>query len=110
MPEECEISSFDLCVIFSNLLSNAMEAAEKCVEKNIDLELCKQEDTVIIYIKNTFDGKVVKKNGSIKTRKQGKQMHGYGLANIKECVKKNKGNVTIEEEDKYFVVKLYFTL
>ena len=56
MPQECGISSFDLCVIFSNLLSNAIEAAENCAEKRVCLELRHEEGNFMLCIKNTYDG------------------------------------------------------
>ena len=108
MPQECRISSFDLCVIFSNLLSNAIEATENCVEKRICLELRHEEGDFMSCIKNTYDGKLVEKDGSIQTRKQDKEMHGYGLANVKECVARNQGHMYIQTQEDEFVVSIYF--
>ena len=34
-PEECAIDAYDLCTIFSNILSNALEAAVETEEKTI---------------------------------------------------------------------------
>lgn len=107
MPKKCGVSSFDLCVIFSNLLSNAIEATEKCAEKGIHLELRHEDDFFMLCIKNTFDGKLLQKNGSIQTRKQDKESHGYGLANVKECVERNQGHMNIKQQEKQFVVTLY---
>ena len=107
MPQECGISSFDLCVIFSNLLSNAIEATENCVEKRICLELRHEERDFMLCIKNTYDGQLVEKDGSIQTRKQDKEMHGYGLANVKECVARNQGHMYIQTQEE-FVVSIYF--
>ena len=107
MPQECGISSFDLCVIFSNLLSNAIEATENCEKKKICLELRHEEGDFMLCIKNTYDGKLVEKDGSIQTRKQDKEMHGYGLANVKECVARNQGHMYIQTQDE-FVVSIYF--
>lgn len=107
MPQECGISSFDLCVIFSNLLSNAIEATENCVEKRIRLDLRHEEGIFMLCIKNTFDGKLVEKNGSIQTRKQDKAMHGYGLVNVKECVERNQGHINIQQQEAEFVVTVF---
>ena len=107
MPQECAISSFDLCVIFSNLLSNAIEATENCVKKRIRLDLRHEEGIFMLCIKNTFDGKLVEKNGSIQTRKLDKEMHGYGLVNVKECVERNQGHMHIQQQEAEFVVTVF---
>ena len=107
MPQECKISSFDLCVIFSNLLSNAIEAAENCAEKRIRLDLRHEEGLFMLCIKNTFDGKLIEKNGSMQTRKQDKEMHGYGLANVRECVERNKGHMHIQQQEAEFIVTIF---
>ena len=107
MPQECGISSFDLCVIFSNLLSNAIEATENCVEKRICLELRHEEGIFMLCMKNTFDGKLVGKNGNIQTRKQDKETHGYGLINVKECVERNQGHINIQQQELEFVVTIF---
>lgn len=107
MPRKCKISSFDLCVIFSNLLSNAIEATENCTKKQIRLELRHEEETFMLCIRNSFDGKLIKKNGNIQTRKQDKEIHGYGLLNVKECVERNQGHIHIQQQKAEFVVTIF---
>lgn len=82
-------------------------AAEICEVKSICLELRHEEGDFMLCIKNTYDGKLVEKDGSIQTRKQDKEMHGYGLANVKECVARNQGHMYIQPRDE-FVVSIYF--
>ena len=41
MPEVCYIDAYDLCIIFSNILSNAFEAVEKVETKWVKLYGCK---------------------------------------------------------------------
>lgn len=106
VPPECNIPSFDLCVIFSNLLRNAIEATEKCEEKKIILELRQVDDMFMLSIKNTYDGKIKRKNGSIQTSKRDVELHGYGLSNIKECVERNQGYMEIQEQESYFIVQI----
>ena len=107
MPQECEISSFDLCVIFSNLLSNAIEATEVCTKKRISITLRHEDGFIMLCIKNTYDGKLVEKAGSIQTRKQNKELHGYGLTNVKACVEQNQGHMHIQQREDEFVVTLF---
>ena len=106
MPKECGVSSFDLCVIFSNVLSNAVEATEKCNDKKIWLYLRHEEGLFMLCIRNTFDGKLIEKNGNIQTGKKDKEMHGYGLLNVKDCVERNQGHMTIQHKEHEFVVTI----
>lgn len=76
------ISSDTLVVLLSNLLDNALEAAQNCSEEkeiycNIILE-----DTLYISIRNTCNPvKIV--DGNIPSTKENKQHHGYGIPAIK---------------------------
>lgn len=107
MPQNCEISSFDLCVIFSNLLSNAIEGTENCSDKKIHIDLRHEEGIVMLCIENTFDGLLDEKNGKLQTRKVEKEIHGYGLANVRECVGQNQGHMDIRQQDKRFIVTIF---
>ena len=39
MPNNCNIDAYDLCTVFSNLLSNAFDAAKKESKKQVDIEI-----------------------------------------------------------------------
>lgn len=64
-----------------------------------------QRETFMLCIRNSFDGKLIKKNGNIQTRKQDKEIHGYGLLNVKECVERNQGH--IQQQKAEFVVTIF---
>ncbi|MDE7422723.1 MAG: GHKL domain-containing protein, partial [Lachnospiraceae bacterium] len=91
MPVQCKIEAFDLCTIFSNLLSNAIEAGRESAEKEIKLEIRYDLDTIYIYMENYYAGKRKVKNGIAVTQKRDKNRHGYGVINIIECVQKYNG-------------------
>lgn len=91
LPADCAIDAFDLCTIFSNILSNAFEAAVTTEEKYISLECRYNDKNIIIVVKNSFDGTTQSSNTQWKTRKEDTDYHGYGLENIKDSVKKYNG-------------------
>lgn len=91
MPMQCKIEAFDLCTIFSNLLSNAIEAERESTEKEIKLEIRYDLDTIYIYMENYYVGERKVKNGIAVTQKRDKNRHGYGVINIIECVQKYNG-------------------
>lgn len=66
-----------------------------------------EEETFMLCIRNSFDGKLIKKNGNIQTRKQDKEIHGYGLLNVKECVERNQGHIHIQQQKAEFVVTIF---
>ena len=108
LPAHCAIDAYDLCTIFSNILSNAFEAAIETEEKLISVE-CRYTDTnIIVAVRNSYNGE--KHNGSSqwKTRKEDTDYHGYGLENIKDSVKKYNGMFDIETKEGMFILTILF--
>lgn len=107
-PADCMIDAYDLCTIFSNILSNAFEAAIETEEKFILVE-CRYTDTnIIIAVRNSYNSE--KNNGSSqwKTRKEDTDYHGYGLENIRDSVDKYHGVFDIETKDNMFILTILF--
>lgn len=107
-PVDCNIDTYDLCTIFSNVLSNALEAAEETEEKYISVECGYTDKSIIIYVKNSFDAQTKSGNAQWKTRKANTDYHGYGLENIKDSVERYNGVFDIETDDNMFNVKILF--
>ena len=106
--ENYQISAFDTCVIFSNLLDNALQAEKKI--KNIDkkeisvkIRYTDEAETIILF-ENDIEEDIEIKNGKIKTTKKNRYDHGFGIENVMECVEKNNGNISIENEGRKFKV------
>lgn len=107
LPQNCNIHAYDLCTIFSNLLSNALESVEKPGQKE-KVELSVHFDDSFIYIRelNPCQGTLIRNGNEIFTDKQDKEMHGFGLRNIKDTVKKYYGTVDIDVIQKKFVIDI----
>lgn len=108
LPADCAIDAFDLCTIFSNILSNAFEAAVTTEEKYISLECRYNDKNIIIVVKNSFDGTTQSSNTQWKTRKEDTDYHGYGLENIKDSVKKYNGMFDIDTKEGMFILTILF--
>lgn len=104
-----DIAVYDLCVIFSNLLTNAMEACQK-LEEDLRIIYVKTycfEKNIYINIGNSCKKKVLlEENGTIKTEKSDKRNHGFGTKNILDIVKKNEGSIKYITEPEWFEVKI----
>lgn len=108
-PVDCNIDAYDLCTIFSNVLSNALEAAQETEEKYISVECGYTDKSIIIIVKNSFDAQTKSGNAQWRTRKANTDYHGYGLENIKDSVDRYNGVFDIETDDNMFNVKILFS-
>ena len=108
LPNGCRISAYDLCTIFSNLLSNAIEAAEKSEEKRITIECRYTDDNIIIIAENTFKDEGQFRHSKIVTTKKEVEYHGFGIENIKDAVERNHGmfDINIEKTDFSIMIML----
>lgn len=106
LPQGLNISSFDLTVIFGNLIDNALQAVSLVPENGfIDLTIHYSKGMVLIKIVNTFVNEIKKFGDIIITSKKDKENHGYGLASVKETVEKYNGTIEITPDDSIFTVK-----
>ncbi|MBP5555866.1 MAG: GHKL domain-containing protein [Lachnospiraceae bacterium] len=96
----------DIVVILSNLLNNAIEACEKCDQKTVKLKLMKESDEIIISVRNTYNGEIVKEGEEIRTLKADEEEHGLGIKNIIESVEKYGGSYSINYDDKEFAFSI----
>lgn len=108
-PVDCAIDAFDLCTIFSNVLSNALEAAKETEEKHILVECVYTEMSIMIIVSNSYKPDAINGGGKWKTRKADLDYHGYGLENIKDSVEKYKGGLDIETKDNIFSLRILFS-
>ena len=108
IPSDCKIAAFDLCTIFSNMLSNAYEAAIKTDEKYISMECRHNSKSIIVVVKNSFNGTVKNDSALWTTTKVDKEYHGYGLENIKDSVEKYNGIFDIETNEGNFTLTILF--
>ena len=107
-PVDCSIEAYDLCTIFSNVLSNAYEAAVETEEKKISLVCGYTERNIIIAVENSCRKKTTTEGGLWKTKKNNADYHGYGLENIKDSVQKYDGIFDIEIKDNMCMLKILF--
>ncbi len=99
---------FDFCVLISNLLSNAVEAAEKVEEgkeRFVKIVVGSRAKRIILEISNSCLLEV-KANSSIKTTKEDIQNHGFGTRNIKSIIYKMDGEIEQSCENGIYVVSI----
>lgn len=107
------IEDVDLCVIFGNLVDNAIEACQRMNDtdmKSIILNVNVRKDYLFIDISNSFTGEVNKQNNIYKTVKVNERYCGIGLFNIEKVVHKYNGELAIKHSDNIFNVSVILSL
>ncbi len=108
-----EIPVFDLGIILSNLLDNAIEACEKLEpgKRFIRLSLKRKKQFLLLEVENSFDGNVpVREGGSLpQTTKRSilpdiVTEHGIGLENVRDVAERYFGAVKIKVKGDVFHV------
>ena len=98
--QDMQTDETDLCVILTNAVANAYEAAIKCEgEKILDIRITNYKDSQFIKIINSVAEDVVIKGSRLQreSSKDDKENHGFGIMNLTEAVERNGGAVVWEK-------------
>lgn len=108
LPEPMWIGDLELCTLFSNLISNSLEACEKLEENQRKIQLRIEEtlDGISICFVNPVAQSVDLSEFGTQTTKEDKVHHGYGFKNIKRIVEQYCGEMHIECSDGLVLVKI----
>lgn len=105
LPEQLEISPYDSCTIFSNLIINAFEAADKADKKEVTMGVSKYKNTLVFHIENTYGQEPVIEKGQYISSKAEKG-HGFGFQNAKTAIEKNGGIYQVSVAEKRFITEI----
>lgn len=96
------IADRDCIVILSNMLNNAIEAAEKCPEgkRIIFVKAVIEGGKFIFACRNSYINDL---DPEMRSKKKDVVSHGYGIENVKEAVNRNKGSCIFSKEGQEFV-------
>lgn len=116
IPKICCINEFDLCVLFGNILDNAVEACERlqnnepyCNQRQfINIQARVVKKCFLLEVKNSADMEDKHKIGL--TNKENPEEHGIGLLNISDVVHKYNGVMNIEVQNGVFVISILVPL
>ena len=103
------LSPIDICVLLGNTLDNAIEACQKFphnIPKTIHISANCVGSIAFIMIENPVTEKANIKNNHIKTSKENKTLHGFGLYSLNSIVKKYSGTLKISSTDSKFTVEM----
>lgn len=107
-PNYTSISDMDLCILFSNLLRNALEASRlsEGSSKEVTVQIKEYEPTYFIFIKNPCKENPEKKGHRYITWKKDKNNHGFGMLNIEQVIKKYNGTTKYKYNNLTFYTEI----
>lgn len=111
--DELKFEIYDFCRILGILLDNSIEAASKCEEKLIiiDIHDVKSQKYQVITIENTYSDKNIDINKisekGYTSKAENKESHGIGLWQVSRILKKhNNAILETSKNDKFFKQEL----
>ena len=98
------MTDYDTCIIFSNLLDNAIEASLYVAkeQRRIRVSVRFVKHAFVIRIENRIAEKAVKSRGIYKSTKKSGGLHGIGLESVKASVDKYNGTLILEDDQDTF--------
>lgn len=106
---ETKIPPIDLSSVISNILDNAVEAAQGCESPVITLRIFKYKSYLAVICENPTDAAPVIVNGRLSTTKDG-EGHGFGIEIVSEICKNNNGRFQYEFENNSFKASAFLEL
>lgn len=106
----CITNEFDYCVLFGNILDNAIEACEKIDEEErfINIRGKAVENYFLLEVRNSITK--MEKDKAEMMEKKNRTGHGIGMLNVRDVVDKYYGMMKTEIEDGVFVIYVLIPL
>lgn len=116
IPKSCNIDEFDLCVLFGNLLDNAVEACEKSEHGKkrrdskpfIRVHAGAAKKCLLMEVANSTAAAERSESGY--TEKINLPEYGIGLLNVEDVVRRYNGAMNIEINSGVFVISVLLPL
>lgn len=101
----------DICILFSNLIDNAIEANEKCDgEGFLTIRASHNPSMLMVAVSNRMSGEVQEKDGRLLSSKNDEGSHGIGTQNIFSVVHKYQGEYSLKAENETFTITMTFPI
>lgn len=97
------ISPENITIILGNALDNAIRAAKDSQRKVVDIHIQPQGAYSSIVIANDIAHPVLSDNPALRTTKNIRYRHGFGIQNMRQAVERNQGLIRFYEQNDRFI-------
>lgn len=108
-----KLTLVEICALFTNLLDNAIEANKRLpagMERKMDMVCRKRGTMLIVSVSNpVWIGANTEDEIPLKTTKEDKDMHGFGLLSMKKVVSSHDGYIKTNISNNKFHIVVYLT-
>ncbi len=105
------MESVDCCVLFSNLIDNAIEANCKYDGKRwLRIHTIHNHGHIVISIENQMNGELKQEGEQLLTTKEDSSRHGIGMQNAIEVIRKYNGEYQIQANGNTFAIRMMFPI
>ncbi len=106
-PKNYNPSNLDLCILLSNGVKNAFEAAQRCQgKKRICIEIKNYKGRVFLTIRNSSSKQLEVKERGLMTSKTDKENHGFGTRNMIDIIRKYDGKISWQYDEGDAITKI----
>lgn len=112
-PPEIPFKDTEFCSLLSNLLENALEAAQQAGVEHpeVMVRIWPQHDYLFIHVENPVNDSVSpQRRLSLRTTKDDQRTHGYGTKIIRDLVKKYQGSIKFDMKRNRFTADVMLCL
>jgi sensor histidine kinase regulating citrate/malate metabolism len=92
IPGDFSVPNYEMCIVFGNLLENAMEACQKlAANRKIEFVIKPKGKQIASMVRNTFDGNVIMEDDKFVSTKNGQpggDPSGLGLQSVKAVIQR----------------------
>ncbi len=101
------VTDTDMSVLLSNLLDNAIYGCRGAENPQIELVIGTRKAFTYIVVKNSIAAPVLEKNPHLRTDKEDRTKHGFGVLSIRRIAEKYRGSVEFREEENTFIAEVW---
>ncbi len=98
------IDASDMSSLISNLLDNAIEAAERADKPYVELNIFRHNAYHVVRVENSISES---EDRSLRTSKPNASLHGFGIKIVKDIAEKYDGNFTCKFDGDIFIATIF---